>query len=62
VANRLVPIRGGTHGSFDGNEVLRANRVVREFLVKRGIVSRSSRSPPRNMPAGRKPSAAHAAE
>jgi acetyl esterase/lipase len=39
VANRLVPIRGGRHGNFDGNEVLRANRVVREFLVKRGIVS-----------------------
>ena len=53
VANRLVPIHGGTHGSFDGNEVLRANRVVREFLVKRGIVSAEQPSPPRNMPAGR---------
>jgi acetyl esterase/lipase len=39
VPNRLVPIRGGRHGNFDGNEVLRANRVVREFLVKRGVVS-----------------------
>jgi len=39
VPNRLVPIRGGRHGNFDGNEVLRANRVVREFLIKRGVVS-----------------------
>ena len=41
VPNRLVPIRGGRHGNFDGNEVLRANRVVREFLIKRGVVSDS---------------------
>jgi dipeptidyl aminopeptidase/acylaminoacyl peptidase len=29
--NRLVPIRGGRHGDFDGNEVLRATHVVHEF-------------------------------
>lgn len=40
VPNRLVPIRGGGHGDFDGNEVLRASRVVREFLLKRGIISK----------------------
>jgi acetyl esterase/lipase len=37
VANRLVPIRGG-HGDFDGDEVLRLNRAVRDFLLKQGIV------------------------
>jgi acetyl esterase/lipase len=46
VPNRLVPIRGGKHGDFDGAEVLRANRAVRDFLVKQGIVlePRKSRS------------------
>ena len=39
VPNRLVPIRGGRHGDFDGNEVLRATHVVREFLLKRGVIS-----------------------
>jgi acetyl esterase/lipase len=39
VPNRLVPIRGGGHGEFDGEEVLRATDAVREFLIKRGIVS-----------------------
>jgi acetyl esterase/lipase len=38
VVNRLVPIRGGKHGDFDGNEVLRLNRAVRDFLVKQRIV------------------------
>ena len=37
--NRLVPIRGGKHGDFDGNEVLRATHVVHDFLVKRGLIS-----------------------
>jgi acetyl esterase/lipase len=40
VPNRLVPIQGGGHGDFDGNEVLRASRVVREFLFKRGLISK----------------------
>ena len=49
VPNRLVPIRGGRHGDFDGNEVLHATHVVREFLLKRGLISavRPSTSPPR---------------
>jgi len=38
VPNRLVPIHGGKHGDFDGAEVLRANRAVRDFLIKQGIV------------------------
>ena len=46
--NRLVPIRGGRHGDFDGNEVLRATHVVREFLLKRGLIERR---PPANTPA-----------
>jgi acetyl esterase/lipase len=36
--NRLVPIRGGRHGDFGGNEVLQATHVVHDFLLKRGIV------------------------
>jgi acetyl esterase/lipase len=39
VPNRLVPIRGGRHGDFDGNEVLRTTHVVRDFLLKRGLIS-----------------------
>jgi len=39
VPNRLVPIHGGRHGDFDGNEVLRATHVVHDFLLKRGIIS-----------------------
>jgi acetyl esterase/lipase len=38
VPNRLVPIRGGKHGDFNGDEVLRVNRAVRDFLIKQGIV------------------------
>jgi acetyl esterase/lipase len=38
VPNRLVPIRGGKHGDFSGDEILRVNRAVRDFLVKQGIV------------------------
>ncbi|HMF44796.1 MAG TPA: prolyl oligopeptidase family serine peptidase, partial [Polyangia bacterium] len=38
VPNRLVPIRGGHHGDFDGNEVLRATHVVHDFLLKRGLI------------------------
>ena len=36
--NRLVTIRGGGHGYFGGDDVVRANRAVREFLEKRGLV------------------------
>jgi len=47
--NRLVPIRGGRHGDFDGNEVLRATHVVRDFLLKRGLIAAAaarSKQPP----------------
>jgi len=44
--NRLVPIRGGRHGDFDGNEVLRATHVVREFLLKRGLIAAPARKQP----------------
>jgi acetyl esterase/lipase len=43
VPNRLVPIRGGRHGDFGGDEVLRANRTVRDFLLKRGIIDGGKR-------------------
>jgi acetyl esterase/lipase len=54
VPNRLVPIRGGHHGEFGGDEVLRANRAVREFLLKRGIIKPGKRwweLPPPAVPA-----------
>ena len=38
-AVRIRAIRGGKHGDFDGNEVLRATHVVHDFLVKRGLIS-----------------------
>jgi len=37
--NRLVPIRGGRHGNFDGDEVLRSTHIVHEFLLKRGLIT-----------------------
>ena len=46
--NRLVPIRGGRHGNFDGDDVLRATHVVHEFLLKRGLVTDR---PPERKPA-----------
>jgi acetyl esterase/lipase len=49
VVNQLVPIHGGGHGDFSGDDVLRANRAERDFLVKRGIVTTGKRwweSPP----------------
>ena len=36
--NRLVPIRGGGHGDFNGYQVLNATHVVRDFLLKRGLI------------------------
>jgi len=54
VPNRLVPIEGGGHGDFDGYEVLRATRVVREFLLKRGLISKEL---PFAKPAGKGPQA-----
>jgi acetyl esterase/lipase len=39
VPNKLVPIRGGRHGDFDGYEVLHATHVVHDFLVKRGLIT-----------------------
>jgi len=36
--NRLVPIRSGGHGDFNGYQVLAATHVVREFLLKRGLI------------------------
>jgi acetyl esterase/lipase len=38
--NRLYTVRGGGHGDFRGNDVLRFTRVVHEFLVQRGIAER----------------------
>ncbi len=38
VVNKLVPIRRGKHGDFGGDEVLRLNRAVHEFLLKQAIV------------------------
>ncbi len=46
--NRLVPIRGGRHGNFDGDDVLHATHVVHEFLLKRGLITDR---PPERKPA-----------
>jgi acetyl esterase/lipase len=44
VVNRLVPIRGGKHGDFGGDEVLRVNRAVHDFLLKQGIIVPETRN------------------
>ena len=44
--NRLVPIRGGRHGDFDGKEVRRVPHVVREFLLKRELIALPARKRP----------------
>jgi acetyl esterase/lipase len=36
--NRLYTVHGGRHGDFGGDEVLRATRAVRDFLVKQGLI------------------------
>jgi acetyl esterase/lipase len=38
VPNRLFPLHNAGHGEFDGAEVLLANRAVREFLLKHGVI------------------------
>jgi len=38
VPNRLFPLHNAGHGDFDGAEVLLANRAVREFLLKHGVL------------------------
>lgn len=40
VPNQLVQIRGGRHGEFDGEQVLKATDTVRAFLLKRHIIAR----------------------
>jgi acetyl esterase/lipase len=36
--NRLFTVRGGRHGDFRGEDVLRVTRAVREFLGRQGIL------------------------
>ena len=43
--NRLFTIRGGGHGEFDGEEILRANRAVRDFLVARKLIPVNASKP-----------------
>jgi acetyl esterase/lipase len=38
VANQLFPLTKGGHGQFDGADVLRVNRAVRDFLLKHGVL------------------------
>ncbi len=55
VPNRLIAIRGGGHGYFRGDDVLRANRAVRDFLETRGVIVSGKKwwelPPPRAKPA-----------
>jgi acetyl esterase/lipase len=39
VTNRLLTIRGGKHGDFGGNDMVRSVRAVRQFLTKQGILT-----------------------
>jgi acetyl esterase/lipase len=43
VPNQLVPVHGGRHGDFRGDDVLRVNRAVRDFLIKRNIITTGKR-------------------
>jgi fermentation-respiration switch protein FrsA (DUF1100 family) len=45
VPNRLLTIRGGKHGDFGGNDMVRSVRVVRQFLTKRGILRAPTATP-----------------
>jgi acetyl esterase/lipase len=38
VSNQLLTVHGGKHGDFDGNEMVKAVRVERQFLIKHGIL------------------------
>lgn len=40
VPNQLLTIRGGKHGDFGGNDMVRSLRAVRQFLIKQGILVR----------------------
>jgi len=44
--NRLLTVRGGRHGDFRGDEVLRVTRTVREFLGRQGIIKMPSAAAP----------------
>jgi acetyl esterase/lipase len=43
VPNQLVPVHGGHHGDFRGDDVIRVNHAVRDFLVKRGVITTGKR-------------------
>jgi acetyl esterase/lipase len=55
--NKLITIRGGGHGTFGGDDIVRANRAVRDFLEKRGLAPAGKKwweSPPRARAASEK--------
>jgi len=37
-ANRLYTVRGGRHGDFRGDDVLRFTRAIRDFLARQGLL------------------------
>lgn len=43
VPNQLVPVRGGRHGDFRGDDIVRVNHAVRDFLVRRGVITTGKR-------------------
>jgi len=38
VPNKLIIVRGGKHGDFGGNDMVRSMRAVRQFLIKQRIL------------------------
>jgi acetyl esterase/lipase len=55
--NKLITIRAGGHGTFGGDDIVRANRAVRDFLEKRGLAPAGKKwweSPPRARAASEK--------
>jgi acetyl esterase/lipase len=51
-SSKLVTFRGGGHGYFGGDDVVRANHAVRDFLEKRGLAPAGKKwweSPPKDL-------------
>ena len=43
VPNQLYVVKGGHHGDFHGDDVMRISHAVRDFLLKRGVIAGGKR-------------------
>jgi acetyl esterase/lipase len=43
IPNQLYVVKGGHHGDFHGDDVLRISHAVRDFLLKRGVIAGGKR-------------------